>query len=122
MMEKFKHNFGTRSVAAGATIFKEEDQADCAYLLISGVVEISTVRRGKRVKLTTITEGHVFGDLALIDDSPRSATAVALKNSELIVVTNDAFYKHIDKLDQFTSALIHYMAKRIRDLSARAML
>lgn len=63
-----------RSFKAGAIIFREGDPAEELYVIKSGKIEI---RLGNRV-LDTLPERSIFGEMALIDASPRSATAVAL--------------------------------------------
>jgi CRP-like cAMP-binding protein len=65
----------TRPVKAGAVIFREGDKADGLFIIKSGQVGI---RLGNRT-LAELTVNNIFGEMALIDDAPRSATAVALE-------------------------------------------
>ena len=66
--------FPTRNFAKGKTIFQEGDRGDEFFIVVRGQVEI---RSGDRL-LETLEADGIFGEMALIDDSPRSATAVAL--------------------------------------------
>jgi CRP-like cAMP-binding protein len=64
----------TRRFGAGDTIFREGEQGDEFFVVVRGKVEI---RSGNR-RLETLGPNDIFGEMALIDDSPRSATVVAL--------------------------------------------
>ncbi len=68
-----------KTYPANTMIFHEGEIAYAAFLLKSGRVEISTLKDGRRVVLTTIMPNQLFGGLALIDGAPRSATATAIE-------------------------------------------
>ena len=97
----FHHLLGpgvpTRNFAKGKTIFKEGDLGDEFFVVVRGKVEI---RSGDR-HFETLGPDGIFGEMALIDDSPRSATAVALtdvtvapikENQFLFLVKNTPFF------------------------------
>ena len=69
-----RREFPTRSFAKGDTIFREGDQADEFFVVVRGEVEI---RSGNR-RFETVGQNGIFGEMAMIDESARSATAVAL--------------------------------------------
>ena len=100
-------------------IFREGDIANCAYLLKSGRVEITTRKSGEHVLLTTIHPNQLFGELALIDRTPRSATAITLEPAEVLVVKPEDIDRHLDGLDNFMRYWVDYLTDRVRDLSAR---
>lgn len=100
-------------------IFKEGDIAECAFLLKSGQVSISTFRDGKHVLLTTIKPNQIFGELALIDKSPRSATAIAIEPSEVVVVHPEDIDRQLENCDKFMKYWVGYLTDRIRELSKR---
>lgn len=114
-----KRIYSRQRVVAGKIIFREGDAAPCAYLLKSGKVEISTMKNDKIVVLNTIVANQVFGELALIDNSPRSATARAITDCELLVVTQDDLNRHLDGLDDFMRYWVGYLTEQIRKLSKR---
>ncbi|MFQ5444277.1 MAG: cyclic nucleotide-binding domain-containing protein, partial [Nitrospinales bacterium] len=62
----------------GSKIFRDGEPGNCAYLIEKGSVEISSHRKGKKIVLATLSEGELLGEMALIDNSVRSATATAL--------------------------------------------
>lgn len=108
-----------RLVPKGVTLFREGDEGNAAYLVKSGSVEISTVRDGKKVVLTVIGNNQIFGELALIDGAPRSATAVTLEDCEVVLVSRQMLEKQIEKLDGFMQYWVRYLTTRIRELSSR---
>jgi len=111
--------FSRRTFPTNNMIFQEGDIANCAYLLKSGKVNITVYRGGEHVRLTTILPNQLFGELALIDGSPRSATATAAEPSEVIVVKPEDMARHMEGLDEFMKYWISYLMDRIRDLSKR---
>src|SRR5512145_2480173 len=66
------------SFAPGATIFREGDPADRLYIILAGTVEIwKDYGDEQRDLLASHAVGHLFGEMAVVDDLPRSATVVA---------------------------------------------
>jgi uncharacterized membrane protein len=78
----------TRLVPKGRTLFEKGDPGDSLFIVRSGVVELYIVSvTGERIVLTVAEPGDLFGELTLSDQKPRTATAVALEDTELIVMT-----------------------------------
>ncbi len=73
----------------------------------------AVVRRGKR-KLGDVGPGEVFGEMALLDDEPRSATVTALEPMRLLVVSGPAFRKLLPVVPAFTEAVLAGLSKRLR--------
>jgi CRP-like cAMP-binding protein len=71
---------------AGSTIFREGEFGSRAFLIASGSVEISKHIAGENVVLGRIGPGDIFGEMALIDKQPRSATATVKETTVLVVV------------------------------------
>ena len=65
---------------AGSTIFAENDPPTSAYLIESGEVEVSTLQRGEQTILGLLGHGMLLGEMAVLDNSPRSASAKALSD------------------------------------------
>ncbi len=75
-------------------IFKEGATGDAFYLIVSGSVRISTIVPGVGEEaLTILREGEYFGEMALIDDAPRSASAIANDDTILLLIAKDNFRK-----------------------------
>lgn len=100
-------------------IFQEGDIANYAYLLKSGKVEIATYKGTKRIVLATIMPNQLFGELALIDGSPRSASAVTVEASEVLIIRPEDIEKHLNEADDFMRYWVHYLTERVRILSKR---
>ncbi len=106
--------------AAGDTIFKEGDAGDKAYVVQSGAVEIVKNIDGKDIVLGTIDQGGIFGEMALIDDQPRMASALAREGTTLIVVSRTLFTAKLAKTDPFIRGLLNIFAENIRNMSNKA--
>ena len=74
-----------RRYLAGEIVFDEGEEGQALYLVMSGQVEIRRVHGPAPQVVAELSAGSVFGDLALLDDSPRNAQARALENCELAV-------------------------------------
>ena len=99
---------------AGDKVFKEGDPGDRAYIVERGMVEIVKMIDGKEVVLGTINKGGLFGEMALIDNSPRMAAARAVQQTTLVIVTRDVFESKLAKADPFMRGLINIFVKNIR--------
>ncbi|HET8901156.1 MAG TPA: DUF1003 domain-containing protein [Holophagaceae bacterium] len=76
-----------RVLAGGETLFKAGDPGQSMFIVVSGEIEISvTDHAGQKIVLSTCGRGDAFGELAMLDEGPRSATATALEPSELLEV------------------------------------
>jgi CRP-like cAMP-binding protein len=69
---------------AGTIIVRQDDPGDSMYLLISGSVRVIHRRDGKQFELATLGAGDFFGEIALVDDGPRSADVEAMADCELL--------------------------------------
>ncbi len=103
------------SVAAGDLLFREDDPADCAYLVEEGWVEIYTERTGWRQSLSLIGPGEVFGEMGIIDGSPRTATAVAAEDGKLLRITGDQFRALLGRTEPFHAELLVKLVARFRE-------
>jgi CRP-like cAMP-binding protein len=75
---------------AGETLFRAGDSGDALYVVRSGAVELYIKdTAGQKIVLTVSGPGDVFGELSLLDSGPRTATAVALEDTELIVLDRE---------------------------------
>lgn len=104
----------TTTFSAGTVLFKKGDDADAAYLVQKGVVEISIGEGDSKKVLGEIAEGGLFGEMALISHAPRMATATTKTDCICIVVPNAVFSTILDKSDAFTRALILSLIGHIR--------
>lgn len=108
------------SLEAGEVLFREGDAGDFLYLVGSGSVEISQLRPdGRHEALATMKQGTFFGEMALLDGEPRSATAVAAEPT-LLAAVNHATFHHILELapSRLHMNFLHAVTQRLRALTA----
>jgi|SRR5215211_901434 len=82
---------------AGSTIFEEGDLGDCLHVLRSGAVKVVRPSHDAQIVLDVLGPGKVFGELAVLNSSPRTATLVALADSTTVVVDKDGFDQILDR-------------------------
>jgi len=99
-----------RVVKAGGTIFREGDNAHELFVIKSGDVRIQLGNR----TLTELHANDIFGEMALIDDEPRSATAVAVTDVELVPVTEKQFLFLVSQTPYFALKVMRVLAQRLR--------
>jgi CRP/FNR family transcriptional regulator, cyclic AMP receptor protein len=99
-----------RSYKAGEIIFRQGDPAEELYIVKSGKVEI---RLGNRL-LDTLPELSIFGEMALIDHSPRSATAVAATDATVVPVGEKQFLFLVSRTPHFALNVLRVLARRLR--------
>jgi len=99
-----------RDFKAGDVIFRQGDPAQELFIIQSGEVEI---RLGNRV-LETLPQYSIFGEMALIDNAPRSATAIAASDAKLVPVSEKQFLFLISNTPYFALNVMRIMARRLR--------
>ena len=101
-------------------IFREHEPGERAYIIAEGSVEILKESAEGLVSLRVLNVGAMFGELALIDNSPRMASAKAINGPvELLEIDQKTFTKKLSNADPFTRGLINILADTARNLAAR---
>ena len=96
----------------------EGDNSDCLYVILSGKVKVFlSDEEGKEVTLTHQGEGEYFGELAMLDESPRSASVVTVEDSKLAVISKTAFDKCMENNPGIALKVMRGLARRLRDLT-----
>ena len=109
-----------KTCQAGERFFKEGDEGNRAYVVQAGEVEIikSTGEEDKDIVLGTIGKGGIFGEMALIDDKPRMASARAGKGgATVIIVSRMMFQQKMAKTDPFIRGLLNILSDNIRSIT-----
>ena len=102
-------------------IFEEGSTGSEMYLIHSGQVMLSVRQDGTQQKpLVVLGPGDFFGEMALVDDSPRSATAEAIEDdTQLIVIDRARFLFMVRQQPEFALSLMHTLCQRLRDMDRR---
>ncbi len=104
----------TERFSAGEEIFRSGDSARNAYIIESGKVEVSTETDGKKIVIAELGKGELFGEMSMIDDAPRSATIIALEETEVVVMQRSRFQRPIMAADPLMNMLMRVMVNRFR--------
>ena len=99
--------------AAGETVFRQGDGADCAYIVIDGSVEIVISTPAGPLRINGVERFGIFGEIGMLGDLPRSATAVAGSCLELLRVPGDVFQKVIHGNPEAARSLTVVLAERL---------
>lgn len=101
-----------QDMSDGDVVFREGDPADGLYVLRSGKVVISRHKDGHETVLARLSDGDIFGEMALFDSKPRSATARVSGEAKIEYISRDDLMARID--DPLVWSLIQDMASRLR--------
>ena len=104
------NNVETRRVRAGGVIFREGERADELFVIKSGYVRIQIGNRA----MADLTTDNIFGEMALIDSEPRSATAMAITDVELVPISEKQFLFLVGQTPYFALKLMRVLAQRLR--------
>ncbi len=97
----------------GSIIFNEGEDGNCAYLIQAGAVDVYTVRNGKEIRLAHFKAGEIFGEMALLVETPRSASVRATEDTNLILIDKNIFIEKMDRSDPTIRAILQMLAQRI---------
>ncbi|MEG3620258.1 cyclic nucleotide-binding domain-containing protein [Magnetovibrio sp. PR-2] len=100
----------------GDVIFNEGDVGNAAYIVNSGAVEIVKKVEGENIRLAVLHEGELFGEMALMDGSPRMASAFALDETVVTRVTSLMFNHKLEHEDKFVQGLFRVMMNNLRNV------
>jgi uncharacterized membrane protein len=109
-----------RRLRSGELLFMKGEKGNSMYCVLSGKVEIFLPGEGgsERVDLKEVVEGEHFGELALFDEKPRSASAEAKTDAVLLELDREHFISDIVRSETAVLAILSEMAVRLRDTNA----
>jgi CRP-like cAMP-binding protein len=116
-LEKFVSEESTRDCQPGEAIFREYEMGSEMYVVLDGEVELTL---GGKV-LETLGAGEPFGEMALIDQVPRAATATARTACKLMVIPEKRFFFMVQQAPEFALHIMKVMADRLRKMNARGI-
>jgi signal transduction histidine kinase/MFS family permease len=108
------------SIRRGDMVFKEGDPGDTAYVILKGAVNIQRAREEGSVDvvITAFGVGEVFGELALIDGEPRSASAVAREHCDLFIIERADFIRVLSGTPRMLGDFMGGLTARLRETNA----
>lgn len=104
-----------RICEAGETIFREYDMGAEMYVVLEGEVDLTI----GSTAVETLGPGEPFGEMALIDQAPRVATAIARTACKLAVIPEKRFLFMVQTAPQFALQIMKVMADRLRTMNTR---
>lgn len=118
-------NLQRRQFAAGSMVFSQGDNGDSMYIVESGDINIHLPGdASRRISLKDIARGEYFGELALFDEKPRSASALATTETVLLELQRRTLEGYLENRPKVSLAILRTLSERLREtntmLSARA--
>ena len=109
---------GTVHLSDGQILFERGEPGDAFYIIDSGQVRIFTLdKEGSELTLNTLGEGEAFGELALVDDRPRSASAAALGSATLRCLRQEDFLARLHTSPALTATVVRLLSQRTRHMT-----
>jgi CRP-like cAMP-binding protein len=105
----------TEAVSAGTAVFRDGDRGDHMFAVLDGAVDL--IVSGKTVE--TVETGGVFGEMALVDDRPRTASAIVKSDARLVRIDRKRFLFLVQQNPFFALQLMTIMAERLRRMDER---
>lgn len=103
------------SFPRGATIFHQGDEGDVLYLIVRGQVRIYTISQsGQELSVQVFRDGDFFGELALLDGRPRSASAQAMRPTTALTLHREAFRRAIIGSPEIALSILEELSGRLR--------
>jgi CRP-like cAMP-binding protein len=108
-----------RNVKAGDTLFREGDPGKEMFVIQAGKVRLTRTIRGQEKQLAELGAGEFFGEMSIINDKPRTATAVVMEDAQLLVLDPRTFEAMIKANTEIAVRMIKKLAKRLDDANAQ---
>lgn len=104
----------THKLKAGQFLFREGDLPTHLYIIKSGTVSIRKSRDGKDLEIAKLHSGEVLGELSFFDREPRSASAVAISDTELVQLSFDDMQAVYDSVPPYVQTIMVAVTNRLR--------
>jgi CRP/FNR family cyclic AMP-dependent transcriptional regulator len=114
-VQRFAEATREKSYPRGSVILFEHDPGDALFIVREGRVKVVLIGDdGREVILGVLGVGDHFGELALIDDQPRSAHVIAMEDATLLVLHRDDFKRRVEESPSISWALMQELSRRLR--------
>jgi CRP/FNR family cyclic AMP-dependent transcriptional regulator len=96
-------------------VHEEDDEHQTFFIIVSGSVHVTVLSsEGKQAILATLRSGEFFGEMAVLDGEPRSASVVAAESCRLLMLYRKPFFEILQKYPKITIAMLVEMSRRLR--------
>ena len=117
-LAKIESRAVARNYPRNAVVISEGDEATSMFIIVTGSVKVyHTEADGKETILNTQGPGQHFGELALVDDAPRSASVMTTEQSRLLVLSKAAFKECLEDSPEIGYHLVQALARQVRRLT-----
>lgn len=103
----------------GRAVLMEDSWGNAVYFIVSGWVKVRRTTNEDTRALAILGKGDFFGEMAILDESPRSTDVIALSPVELISISREAFIQILFKDSQLHHRMLQLMVRRIREVNLR---
>jgi CRP/FNR family cyclic AMP-dependent transcriptional regulator len=115
-LELLSTRIQNRTYGRNSVIIAEGEQSDSLYIVIEGRVKIYiSAADGREMQLKTLGPGDYFGELALIDNKPRSASAITISDCNISVITSKDLLQYLSCNPEISINMLQVLAKRLRE-------
>ncbi|MBI3981473.1 MAG: Crp/Fnr family transcriptional regulator [Gemmatimonadetes bacterium] len=105
-----------RTYPRNSVILFEDDPGDALYVVVTGSVKVVLIGEdGREVILSVLREGEFFGEMALIDDEPRSAHVIAMEDAAMLVLRREDFHQRLREAPSIALGLLRALSRRLRE-------
>ena len=109
-----------RHFSRDEVVFHRDDAGGHVYVILSGSVKVAIPdEEGHEVVVAVERDGAVFGELALFDDAPRSATVTALDETQVVTLAREDFLRILERSPRATREILRLLARTVRRASGR---
>jgi CRP-like cAMP-binding protein len=117
-MSDLFERFG-RMYPSGTVLFREGDPGEEMYVIQAGRVQLTRRVRGREAHLATLPPGEFFGEMSIVNNRPRSATAIVVEDSQLLVIDARTFEAMVRGNAEIALRFIKKLAARLAQANAQ---
>lgn len=108
-----------KTIRSGEVVFAEQDLGDEMYIVRTGRIRVLQEAGGEQTAVDVVTTGGHFGEMAIIDDRPRSASAIADEDTSLLVLHKNDFRSAVQDYPDIAFEVFRELTRRLRQSDER---
>lgn len=110
---------GSKRLLKGDILFKEGDVSNAMYLIRSGSIRIFKRKGDSQIEIDTLRAGQILGEMAFLDGNPRSASAEALHDAELVEISKSIYDSTMVQIPEWLKVLLKAIVARLRSTTTK---